>query len=73
MNISQSFKYMHEETAEEQQARENRLKIASYKYNLAATDYVALKIAEGAATPEEYAETLEKRAFWRSEINKLEE
>ena len=73
MSTLQSCDCTPEETAEEKQARENRLKIAEYKHKLAATDYVALKIAEGAATPEEYAETLEKRAFWRSEINKLEE
>ena len=73
MSISQNFDEIPQETAEERQARENRLKIAEYKHKLASTDYVALKIAEGAATPEEYAETLEKRAFWRSEINKLEE
>jgi len=36
------------------------------------TDYVALKIAEGAATTEEYAETLVQRAGWRVRINELE-
>lgn len=72
MSTSQNFDYTPEETAEERQARENRLKISEYKHNLAATDYVAIKIAEGAATPEEYAKTLEKRAFWRAEINRME-
>ena len=60
------------ETAEEKQARENRLLIAKYKGDLAATDYIAIKIAEGAATAEEYAEELTHRRYWRSEINRLE-
>ena len=36
---------------------------------LRETDYVAAKIAEGAATPEEYAEVLAKRRKARKEIN----
>ncbi len=38
---------------------------------LAGTDYIACKIAEGAAAETEYAEMLEKRAAWRTEINTL--
>ena len=40
--------------------------------NLARTDYVAAKIAEGAATKEEYAEILAQRQAWRDEINALD-
>lgn len=36
---------------------------------LRETDYVAAKIAEGAATPEEYAEVLAERRKARKEIN----
>lgn len=36
---------------------------------LRETDYVAAKIAEGAATPEEYAETLSMRQQARADIN----
>lgn len=36
---------------------------------LRETDYVAAKIAEGAATPEEYAEVLVKRQQEREDIN----
>lgn len=36
---------------------------------LKETDYVAAKIAEGAATHEEYAEVLEERRKARKEIN----
>lgn len=38
---------------------------------LAQTDYIACKIAEGAAVPEEYADVIAERAAWRAEINKL--
>lgn len=38
---------------------------------LKETDYIALKIAEGSATREEYAETIFLRQSWRSEINEL--
>lgn len=36
---------------------------------LRETDYVAAKIAEGAATPEEYAEVLAERQQERTDIN----
>lgn len=72
MSISQNSDYTFEETAEERQARENRLKIAEYKHNLAATDYIAIKIAEGVATKEEYLEQIAQRAIWRTKINELE-
>ena len=46
--------------------------IAELKAKLTATDYIAAKIAEGAATSEEYAEKLAERAAWRARINELE-
>lgn len=46
--------------------------ISELKAKLAATDYIAAKIAEGAATREEYAEELAERAAWRARINELE-
>ena len=46
--------------------------IADLKHKLTATDYIAAKIAEGAATCEEYAEELAERAAWRARINELE-
>ena len=39
---------------------------------LKETDYVAAKIAEGAATKEEYAAVLAQRSTWRREINEAE-
>lgn len=47
--------------------------IRACKQLLQNTDYIALKIAEGVATKEEYAETLAKRAGWRAKINELAE
>ena len=48
------------------------LKISELKQKLSDTDYVACKIAEGAATREEYADILIERQKWREEINRLE-
>lgn len=46
--------------------------IYQLKANLAATDYVVIKIAEGSATTEEYAQVISDREFWRTEINELQ-
>ena len=63
-------------TDEEKQPERNRIavcaEIAKLKAQLAATDYIAAKLAEGAATKEEYAEELVQRAGWRARINELE-
>ena len=50
----------------------NQRKIDELKQKLTATDYVVLKIYEGVATREEYADILAERETWRAEINKLE-
>lgn len=46
--------------------------IAALKTKLAATDYAIIKIAEGAATADEYADTIALRQEWRDKINALE-
>lgn len=46
--------------------------ILELKAKLAATDYIAAKIAEGASTREEYAEQIAQRESWREEIRRLE-
>ena len=46
--------------------------IAELKQKLSDTDYIACKIAEGAATIKEYANELQQRQEWREEINRLE-
>lgn len=47
--------------------------ISLLKQKLAATDYIAAKIAEGAATREEYEEQIAQRTAWRARINELED
>lgn len=49
-----------------------RTEISDLKLNLFATDYQAIKYAEGKLTEEEYAEMKAKRQSWRDEINRLE-
>lgn len=46
-------------------------RIAELKNNLTETDYKIIKIAEGSATKEEYAEDIIQRQAWRAEINEL--
>lgn len=53
-------------------AERREQRVAALKANLAATDYVVIKIAEGAATAEEYAAVITDREAWRKEINTLE-
>lgn len=60
-------------TAAQKAKQEKLAEIARLKGELAKTDYCVIKIAEGVATPEEYAEVLTNRAAWRAQINALEE
>lgn len=59
-------------TPEEIEERNMQQRIAELKGMLAETDYIAAKIAEGAATREEYEGKLAERQSWRDEINELE-
>lgn len=43
--------------------------ILDRKTRLSKTDYIAAKIAEGAATKAEYQEQLAERQQWREDIN----
>lgn len=61
-----------EEKAPELERVTTAQEIAELKAKLAATDYIAAKIAEGAAIREEYAAELAERAAWRARINELE-
>ena len=56
-----------EPTPEEKRQEE----ISDLKGYLQHTDYVVLKIAEGVATPEQYAETLQKRQEARERLREL--
>lgn len=42
------------------------------KQNLVDTDYVIIKIAEGVATKEDYADIIAQRQVWRARINELQ-
>lgn len=46
--------------------------IAILQMKLQTTDYVVIKIAEGAATRDEYEDVITQREQWRAEINALE-
>lgn len=48
-------------------------RIVQLKQMLSNTDYMVIKIAEGAAAPEEYADVIAQRQAWRAEINELED
>lgn len=62
----------HTFTKAEKERIEKRKQIAGLKDFLTRTDYVVIKIAEGVATAEEYANVLVERANARSTINTLE-
>ena len=56
-----------------EKAREEAIeRIHILKGWLAETDYIAAKIAEGAATAADYAEKIAQRKAWRKEISELE-
>ena len=59
-------------SAEQLRKKEIRREIAQLKSNLVKSDYCVIKIAEGVATSEEYAEILTQRQQWRARINELE-
>lgn len=61
-----------EDKASELTRIEAQNEIAELKAKLAQTDYIAAKIAEGAATKEEYAAEIAQRQAWRERINELE-
>lgn len=48
------------------------VRISELKVLLANSDYIAIKIAEGVSTIEEYSDIIAQRRLWREEINKLE-
>ena len=59
-------------TEEELAERERRRRILELKAKLQETDYTVIKIAEGAAVMDEYADVIAQRRAWRAEINQLE-
>lgn len=61
-----------EPTADEIAMREAQERRAKAEANLRETDYIGVKIGEGAATREEYATELAQRQAWRDEVNQCE-
>jgi hypothetical protein len=59
-------------TGVETTAEANAGRVRFLKSQLAGTDYIAAKIAEGSATVEKYAEKIAQRQAWRQEIAELE-
>ena len=59
-------------TKAELKAETTAERISFLKAQLAETDYIAAKIAEGAATATDYAEKIAQRKAWREEISDLE-
>jgi hypothetical protein len=55
-----------------QAINEKAAMINELKCRLASTDYIGVKIAEGAATRQDYADKLNERQNWRDDINALE-
>lgn len=62
----------HHPTEAEVAEMERVAEIERLKEQLAATDYKAIKHAEGWLTDEEYATTKAQRQQWRERINELE-
>lgn len=62
----------HRPTEAEVAEMERVAEIERLKEQLAATDYKAIKHAEGWLTTEEYAPTKAQRQQWRERINELE-
>lgn len=62
----------HQPTEAEVAEMERVAEIERLKEQLAATDYKAIKHAEGWLTDEEYAPTKAQRQQWRERINELE-
>lgn len=59
-----------EQLSEAIRLKQNR--ISELEQILSDKDYIAIKIAEGEATPSDYADVIEQKRAWRAEINQLE-
>ena len=71
---SYEWEYIEQENPVEYKLTEKEKKnqeLSEILFKLSSTDYVACKIAEGAATKEEYSEILAQRQKWREQVNLL--
>lgn len=71
--VSRETAQISEERAAVAQQKQKAERLEELHKLLSATDYIACKIAEGAATREEYAGQIAQRQAWRDEINSLSE
>ena len=66
-------KFQIKEVPEPSDEEKAQVEYASLRDKLKETDYIVIKIAEGSATTEEYAEQLANRKAWRTRVQELEE
>ena len=72
--VSDALSRLTKEQKEDQsivESCEYNAKLVYYQTFLAHTDYIPLKIVEGAATADEYTDELKRRHKAREQINKL--
>jgi hypothetical protein len=60
-----------EEKSAEQSAAQNAARLVWLREQLAATDYIVIKIAECAAAASQYADEIKQRRDWRKEADGL--
>ena len=65
-------KFQIKEVPEPSDEEKAQMEYASLCSKLSATDYVVIKMAEGSATADEYAEQLANRKAWRARVQELE-
>lgn len=70
--VERSEEELETERAQQEQVAYPARRVAELKQLLADSDYAVIKIAEGAATMEEYSYLITQRQAWREEINSLE-
>lgn len=70
--VERSEEELETERAQQEQVAYPARRVAELKALLAESDYAVIKIAEGAAAAEDYADLITQRQAWRAEINSLE-
>lgn len=73
IRLEDDLTILNAETIDNEEDAELIKELIQLKQQLFESDYIACKIAEGAATKEEYAFELEERRNWRIRINELEQ
>lgn len=71
-DFDEDFKFNKTKYNNRKSMAENSLKIAELINKLKATDYQAIKFAEGQLTIDEFKPIKDQRQLWRNEINELQ-